>query len=89
MVSQVLLDRKIRVIKPLNPDNHLRLWYDDEIVQKKLLNPAYNERHQRTKKCISTSRKGIDIQIISECTGLSIEKIENLNEIENKYGVDE
>ena len=78
-------------LERLNNDKYFGALYDNEIVQKKLQNSAWDEGHQKAKKedALAFLEKGIDIQMISECTGLSVEEIENLENIEDDYEIDE
>lgn len=78
-------------LERLNNDKYFGALYDNEIVQKKLQNSAWEEGALKKSQKIALAflQKGIDIQIISECTGLSVEEIENLESIEDDYEADE
>ena len=73
-------------LERLNSDKYFGALYDNEIVQKKLQNSAWAEGalKKAQKIALALLEKGIDIQMISECTDLSVEEIENLKEMEEE-----
>ena len=76
-------------LERLGLDDKFGLAYDNEMMQKKMINTARNwgyddgkaEGLEEGKKTVAKNllNKGVSIDLVSESTGLSIEELEELN----------
>ena len=72
-------------LERLGLDDKFGIVYDNEVMQKKMINTArnwgYDVGKEEGKKLIAKNllKDGISIEVVSKNTGLSIEELEELN----------
>ena len=72
-------------LERLGLDEKFGIVYDNEVMQKKMINTArnwgYDVGKEEGKKLIAKNllKDGISIEVVSKNTGLSIEELEELN----------